>query len=70
MTEHLKELKRVAYLELGIINLIEAIQDVKELTDIKLYLRDLIEGCDNTKEKNPTDWDKFVKSLKEMEEKE
>ena len=70
MTEHLKELKRIAYLELGIINLIEAIQNVKELTSIKWYLRDLIEGCDNTKEKNPTDWDKFVKSLKEMEEKE
>ena len=39
MTEHLKMVRENAYFKVCIINLIEAIQDVKELRDIKNYLK-------------------------------
>lgn len=43
MTEYLKLIKENAYLKLGIINLIEAMDKEKGLRDIKGYLKDLIE---------------------------
>lgn len=51
MTEHLKLIKENAYLKLGIINLIEAIDKERGLRDIKDYLKDLIEMADPKKRK-------------------
>lgn len=53
MTEHLKLIKENAYLKLGIINLIEAMDKEKGLRDIKGYLKDLIEMVEpNTRKEN------------------
>lgn len=53
MTEHLKLIKENAYLKLGIINLIEAIDKERGLIDIKSYLKDLIEMVEpNTRKEN------------------
>lgn len=53
MTKHLEERKKIAYYELCIINLIEAIDNVKELRGIKDYLRDVIENVEpNTTKEN------------------
>ena len=51
MTEHLKLIKENAYLKLGIINLIEAIDKERGLRDINDYLKDLIEMADPKKRK-------------------
>lgn len=60
MTEHLKLVKENAYLKLGIINLIETIDEVKELKDIKCFLKDLIDGVEeNTKKRNAENIRKF-----------
>lgn len=53
MTEHLKLIKENSYLKLGIINLIEALEDVYEFKDIKSFLKDLIDGVEqNTRKEN------------------
>ena len=53
MTEHLKLIKENAYLKLGIINLIEAMNKERGLRDIKGYLKDLIEMVEpNTRKEN------------------
>ena len=53
MTKHLEERKKIAYYELCIINLIEAIDNIKELRGIKDYLRDVIENVEpNTTKEN------------------
>ena len=50
MTEHLKLVKENAYLKLGIITLIEAIDEERQLNGIKDFLKDLIDGVEeNTK---------------------
>ena len=53
MTEHLKLIKENAYLKLGIINLIEAMDKERGLRDINGYLKDLIEMVEpNTRKEN------------------
>lgn len=56
MTEHLKLVKENAYLKLGIIALIEAIDKERQLNGIKNYLKDLIDGVEeNTRKRNAED---------------
>lgn len=56
MTEHLKLVKENAYLKLGIITLIEAIDKERQLNGIKYYLKDLIDGVEeNTRKRNAED---------------
>lgn len=53
MTEYLKLIKENAYLKLGIINLIEAMDKERGLRGIKDYLKDLIEMMEpNTRKEN------------------
>ena len=60
MTEHLKLVKENAYLKLGIIRLIEEINDVKELRNIKDFLKDLVNGVEeNTRKRNTENIGKF-----------
>ena len=60
MTEHLKLVKENAYLKLGIITLIEEIDGVKELINIKNFLKDLIDGVEeNTRKRNAENIRKF-----------
>lgn len=54
MTEHLKLIKENAYLKLGIINLIEAMDKERGLRDIKGYLKDLIEMVEPSTRKENT----------------
>lgn len=56
MTEHLKLIKENAYLKLGIINLIEAMDKERGLREINGYLKDLIEMVEpNTRKENAKD---------------
>lgn len=56
MTEHLKLVKENAYLKLGIITLIEAVDKERELKGIKDFLKDLIDGVEeNTRKRNAED---------------
>ena len=66
MTKHLEERRKIAYYELCIINLIEAIDNIKELRDIKNYLKDVIENVEpnTTKEKA----DRIVDLFKQIDE--
>lgn len=60
MTEHLKLVKENAYLKLGIITLIEEIDGVKELRNIKDFLKDLVDGVEeNTRKRNAENIRKF-----------
>ena len=60
MTEHLKLIKENAYLKLGIITLIEAIDKEKQLNGIKDFLKDLIDGVEeNTNKRNAENISKF-----------
>ena len=60
MTEHLKLVKENAYLKVGIITLIEAIDKEKQLNQIKDFLKDLVEGVEeNTKKENAEKIRKF-----------
>ena len=53
MTEYLKLIKENAYLKLGIINLIEAMDKERGLRGMKDYLKDLIEMVEpNTRKEN------------------
>ncbi len=65
MTEHLKLVKENAYLKLGIINLIEAIDKERQLNGIKDFLKDLIDGVEeNTRKRNAENISKFFDELK------
>lgn len=65
MTKHLEERKKIAYYELCIINLIEAIDNIKELRGIKDYLRNVIENVEpNTTKENV---DKIVDLFKQID---
>ena len=60
MTEHLKLVKENAYLKLGVITLIEEIDGIKELRNIKDFLKDLIDGVEeNTRKRNAENIRKF-----------
>lgn len=60
MTEHLKLVKENAYLKVGIITLIEAIDKEKQLNQIKDFLKDLVEGVEeNTRRENAEKIRKF-----------
>ena len=60
MTEHLKLVKENAYLKVGIITLIEAIDKEKQLNQIKDFLKDLVEGVEeNTRKENAEKIRKF-----------
>lgn len=52
MSEHLKMIKENAYLKLCIIQLIEELDNHKELDMIKQYLRDVIDGVEENTTKN------------------
>ncbi len=66
MTKHLEERKKIAYYELCIINLIEAIDNIKELRGIKDYLKDVIENIEaNTTKRNA---DRIVDLFKQIDE--
>ena len=65
MTEHLKLVKENAYLKLGIITLIEAIDKERQLNGIKDFLKDLIDGVEeNTKKRNAEDIVNIFNELK------
>lgn len=69
MTEHLKLVKENAYLKLGIIRLIEAIDDAKELNNIKDFLKDLVDGIEkNIKEQNAEYIRKVFNELKDSDD--
>ena len=60
MTEHLKLVKENAYLKVGIITLIEAIDKEKQLNPIKDFLKNLVEGVEeNTRKENAEKIRKF-----------
>lgn len=60
MTEHLKLVKENAYLKVGIITLIEAIDKEKQLNPIKDFLKDLVEGVEqNIRKENAEKIRKF-----------
>ena len=60
MTEHLKLVKETAYLKVGIITLIEAIDKEKQLNQIKDFLKDLVEGVEgNVRKENAEKIRKF-----------
>jgi len=65
MTHHLELVRENAYLKLGIINLIEAIDKNKELLEIKRYLKDVIDGVDEniTRKEVEKSKEKFIKEL-------
>jgi hypothetical protein len=65
MTEHLKLVKENAYLKVGIITLIEAIDNEHQLKKIRDFLKDLIDGVEeNTRKRNAEDIAKFFNELK------
>jgi len=60
VTEHLKLVKENAYLKVGIITLIEAIDKEKQLNPIKDFLKDLVEGVEeNVRKENAEKIRKF-----------
>lgn len=65
MTKHLEERRKIAYYELCIINLIEAIDNVKELRGIKDYLRDVIENVEPNTTKESAD--RIIDLFKQIE---
>lgn len=65
MSEHLKMIRENAYFKVCIINLIEAIEDVKELSGIKSYLRDVIDGIEPNTHKEETE--KIANFFKNLE---
>lgn len=65
MTEHLKLVKENAYLKVGIITLIEAIDNEHQLKQIKDFLKDLIDGVEeNTRKRNAEDIARIFNELK------
>lgn len=65
MTHHLELVRENAYLKLGIINLIEAIEKNKDLREIQRYLKDVIDGVDAniTREEAEKSNKQFIESL-------
>ena len=64
MTEHLRLVKENAYLKLGIITLIEAIDKERQLNGIKDFLKDLIDGVEeNTRKEKTEKIRKFVNDV-------
>ena len=64
MSEHLKMVRENAYYKVCIINLIEAIDNVKELDDIKSYLTDVINGVEpNTHKEDASKIADFFKRI-------
>lgn len=64
MTEHLKLVKENAYLKVGIITLIEAIDKEKQLNQIKYFLKDLVEGVEeNVRKENAEKIKKFFNEV-------
>lgn len=64
MTEHLKLVKENAYLKVGIITLIEAIDKEKQLNSIKDFLKDLVEGVEeNTRKEKAEKIRKFFNEV-------
>ena len=64
MTEHLKLVKENAYLKVGIITLIEAIDKEKQLNQIKDFLKDLVEGVEeNVRKENAEKIKKFFNEV-------
>ena len=70
MTEHLKLVKENACLKFGIITLIEEIDGVKELRNIKDFLKDLVNGVEeNTEKRNAENIRKFFnEALKDSDD--
>lgn len=67
MSEHLKMVRENAYFKICIINLIEAIEDVKELSEIKSYLRDVINGVEpNTHKEEASKIANYFKKLESI----
>ena len=66
MSEHLKTVRENAYFKVCIINLIEAVEDIKELSGIKNYLKDVIDGVEPNTHKE--DASKIVDSFKKITE--
>lgn len=68
MSEHLKLVRENAYYKVCVINLIEAIENIKELNSIKYYLKDVVDGVEpNTRRENA---DKIASLFKNSESKE
>lgn len=66
MSEHLKMVRENAYYKVCIINLIEAIDNVKELDSIKSYLTDVINGVEpNTHKEDASKIVDFFKKITE-----
>lgn len=66
MSEHLKMVRENAYYKVCIINLIEAIDNVKELDSIKSYLTDVINGVEpNTHKEDASKIADFFKRITE-----
>ena len=64
MSEHLKMVRENAYYKVCIINLIEAIDNVKELDGIKSYLTDVINGVEpNTHKEDASEIADFFKRI-------
>ena len=66
MSEHLKVVRENAYFKVCIINLIEAIEDIEELSGIRSYLRDVIDGIEPNTHKEETE--KIANYFKILEE--
>lgn len=67
MSEHLKMVRENAYYKVCIINLIEAIDNVKELDGIKSYLTDVINGVEpNTHKEDASKIADFFKRITEI----
>lgn len=68
MTKHLEELEEISKLKLGIILLIKELDKHKELKQICLYLRDLVEGIDeNTIKQRKENMEKLFEILGDKE---
>ena len=68
MTKHLEELEEISRLKLGIILLIKELDKHKELKQICLYLRDLVEGIDeNTIKQRKENMKKLFETLGDKE---
>lgn len=66
MSEHLKMVRENAYYKVCIINLIETIDNIKELDGIKSYLTDVINGVEpNTHKEDASKIADFFKRITE-----
>jgi hypothetical protein len=64
MSKHLEELEEISRLRLGIILLIKELEKNRQLEPIYMYLKDLIEGVDeSTIKQKQANFDNFMKDL-------